>query len=645
MPNGPGYHNRQLGLAANLRGLLLSLSPSTYDKIAPEIEYWIDYAITERFTTAKNLAELVSSVAWEGAGSKSEVSRFLKEFRDEPHRPEQVRSFVDDLCLHTLRWFAVASADRLQMDHYRCHHDDSVASHGSLGFIQAASLVGHLIECGLLDHELVRRHLIKPLTAYQKDSLELVIRANAIYQLFITAGNTLLQGLLKSEDVRVCFERLDVPVPSWARGGPDKLCTLDAEKLNEFRTVHATWLRRREEEEQRNAAAVEVLAAEVETPVAFVSQDLPAAHTSIDSPSSIFQYLEPISVVPTAESTSTTFVNVHDPAVSSPTLSISTVSDSTPTELDDGIGEGSGERVTTRHETFYFEDGNVEILCGDTLFRVHSTIISFASSKIRNILSQQALLHAPMPEGCARITLTDSAEDFAVLLKMIYTPGFPARNRIPEFATFASLLRMATKYGFSDVREGLVEDLKGAYPTKWEDFETAKVLGEDVFGLPKPHPNAVLKLFLEQRIEFALPFAAYRAGLGGPSALASDERGTVLPRLTLASIIDGMGKMRRVGIVAAHSIVYVLNMGVCSESACSLNVGINRTEQRIEALNKIFNVMVGRDEGDLLSAPSLGNIVCADCAKRLEATHLSWRKRFFLAKLPSLLGWGGWEGI
>ena len=68
---------------------------------------------------------------------------------------------------------------------------------------------------------------------------------------------------------------------------------------------------------------------------------------------------------------------------------------------------------------------------------------------------------------------------------------------------------MTIKYGFSNIREALVEDLKGVYPTKWEDFEPANVLGENVFGSPKPHPNAVLNLFLEQRIKFALPFAAY----------------------------------------------------------------------------------------------------------------------------------------
>jgi len=79
--------------------------------------------------------------------------------------------------------------------------------------------------------------------------------------------------------------------------------------------------------------------------------------------------------------------------------------------------------VVIHHDTFYFEDGNVEIVCEHTLFRVHSTTISFSSPKLRDILSQSALLRAPTPEGRPRIAVTDTAQDFAVLLKMIYTPG------------------------------------------------------------------------------------------------------------------------------------------------------------------------------------------------------------------------------
>ena len=190
----------------------------------------------------------------------------------------------------------------------------------------------------------------------------------------------------------------------------------------ELREIHAAWLRRTEEE-QGNGTTAEVPAAEFETPVAFVPQDLPATHTQdVDTPPSpVLQAIEPLSMLRDLELPSETFVNIPSVAVSSPTFSISTISDLTPTELSEDIEDDSDADV--HHDTFYFEDGNVEIMCGHTLFRVHSTTISFSSPKLRDILSHSALLHAPAPEGRPRITVTDTAQDFVVLLKMIYTPG------------------------------------------------------------------------------------------------------------------------------------------------------------------------------------------------------------------------------
>ena len=178
---------------------------------------------------------------------------------------------------------------------------------------------------------------------------------------------------------------------------------------------------------------------------------------------------------------------------------------------------------------------------------------------------------------------------------------FPTRNKVPEFTVFTSLLRMTTKYGFPDVREALIEDLKGAYPTKWEDFEAARILGEDVFGSPKPHPNAVLNLLLEQRIKFALPFAAYRTAIGGFSALISDESDAVLPRTTLASIIHGMERIRHTMVQISHSIVYDGDLRVCPRRTCALKVGTNPMGRRMEALKKVFGIMVDKSKGDVLS--------------------------------------------
>ena len=204
---------------------------------------------------------------------------------------------------------------------------------------------------------------------------------------------------------------------------------------------------------------------------------------------------------------------------------------------------------------------------------------------------------------------------------------------------------MAAKYGFSDVREGLVKDLKVAYPTKWEDFTAARVLGEDIFGLPKPHPNAVLNLFLEQNIKFALPFASYRASLGDFPSLISDEPGTALPRLTLASIVHGREMATGIAALAAHDIVYMHGLGVCPDRSCVLNVGIDSAEGRRDALKKIFYAMAVENKCGLLSPPSLGTRACVDCANRLEKAHLIYRAGFFLERLPSLFGFESWEGV
>ena len=209
------FHNCKNPISIKIRRLLISLTtkPSEYDKITPKIEYWIEYVLREEFTTVDELVEGVSWVAWTSGGPYSNVGRFFKEFRDAPHRSEQARSFVTQLCSHVLRWFAIASVESdLSMTPY---NGGPISSGGGNGFVRAASFVGHLIEYGLLRQDLVRRHLIKPLINHFEEDPRYVrdlVWASAIYQLFIIAGNALVQGLLEPEDVRLSFETLDAQI-------------------------------------------------------------------------------------------------------------------------------------------------------------------------------------------------------------------------------------------------------------------------------------------------------------------------------------------------------------------------------------------------------------------------------------------------
>lgn len=217
-------------------------------------------------------------------------------------------------------------------------------------------------------------------------------------------------------------------------------------------------------------------------------------------------------------------------------------------------------------------------------------------------------------------------------------------HKVPEFKVFASLLRMATQYGFSEVHEQLIHILRGAYPTNWEVYQTAEVLGEDVFGLPKPHPNAVLNLFLDQKVGFAIPLATYRAALGGFPSLLSNEPGATLSRFALAFTVYGMDTIRSEVSEFAHLIVCDMGLRECHEGECVVNGGVDSPHQRMEQLNKVYDALVKGGKGDVFSF-SLGDIVCPNCAGEPEQSYRKWCSTIW-ENFPRIFGVGeSWEEV
>ena len=127
-------------------------------------------------------------------------------------------------------------------------------------------------------------------------------------------------------------------------------------------------------------------AVEVETPIVFPPHDLPPTDNS-GIPSPILQAFKPSTTLHNVDPSPDILTGDRLATVSSPTFSISSISDLTPTEFDEDIRESSDEMIPVRHETFYLEGGNVEIMCEQTIFRVHSSIISFSSPILQKVLS------------------------------------------------------------------------------------------------------------------------------------------------------------------------------------------------------------------------------------------------------------------
>ena len=77
----------------------------------------------------------------------------------------------------------------------------------------------------------------------------------------------------------------------------------------------------------------------------------------------------------------------------------------------------------TPHDMFYLDDGSVEVVCSKTLFRVHTSALSFHSPVLCQMFSSENLAAAESPNGCPRVVSSDTPTDFATLLKTVYLPG------------------------------------------------------------------------------------------------------------------------------------------------------------------------------------------------------------------------------
>ena len=77
----------------------------------------------------------------------------------------------------------------------------------------------------------------------------------------------------------------------------------------------------------------------------------------------------------------------------------------------------------SRHSEFYFESGNVVLVCESTSFRVQSDLLSKNSQVFRDMLEPALLNREHLSDGCPCVHLSDAARDFATLLRVFYASG------------------------------------------------------------------------------------------------------------------------------------------------------------------------------------------------------------------------------
>ena len=204
-----------------------------------------------------------------------------------------------------------------------------------------------------------------------------------------------------------------------------------------------------------------------------------------------------------------------------------------------------------------------------------------------------------------------------------------------------------------DLRVQLLETVRDAYPENFEGLDPSKALGENVFSAPKPHPNAVLNLFVQQRVTSALPMAYYMAARRGSDSLMDARLPTsaTLSGQTLKSAIRGLILLREMELKETDRIVPKTSNRVgCSSTDCPCRYSWGRLESEvIGAHRRTFDRITGSAVGgtrilQVLSgsefAEDTESKFCQVCVERMQAAHGEVRRKVWAA-LPEVFCLGG----
>jgi len=208
---------------------------------------------------------------------------------------------------------------------------------------------------------------------------------------------------------------------------------------------------------------------------------------------------------------------------------------------------------------------------------------------------------------------------------------------------------MTTKYEMLGIREQILLDVEGAYPTFFEQHESSKMLGEGVFGDPKPSPNTVLKLFVECGVTSALPYAYYRVCKGGIPGLTDHTPAASLPSALLTVAMRGLGKLKAAEWEVAKAVLFgIENQSTCMTFSCYRGMGIHTEAIKGQPIFRKLLDCVARTSSDMatdfldkpeikISSSSSKPVFCAKCLEAWAVAHKDARKKVWKS-LPEIFG-------
>ncbi|KAL4252264.1 hypothetical protein ABKN59_002585 [Abortiporus biennis] len=309
----------------------------------------------------------------------------------------------------------------------------------------------------------------------------------------------------------------------------------------------------------------------------------------------------------------------------------------------------------------WFDDGTIIIRAEDTLFRVYAGQLSRCSPVFKDTFSlpQPPLADGvnELYEGCPLVVLNDSAADIEAFLLAIFDVQCCLKTKdnvvFDNICSFASILRISTKYEAAMIRSQVLRSCLKAFPYTWRTAKKSHFFLEGyLFTTNRAICNsgkifAFANVARETESNLLLPFLLYlccrfELPLILDGAISSGEHAILNPE-NMRSVLVG----RR--ILEHHAITDLMTK--LSSHTADLPGHDDKFSTGIRCKNKILGLMIARSSlpknllfhDPLCPSPKYSTrrrvlaTMCNSCAKWLDDT-IELCKKDVWERIPAIFG-------
>ncbi|KAJ6509162.1 hypothetical protein C8R47DRAFT_1097650 [Mycena vitilis] len=321
--------------------------------------------------------------------------------------------------------------------------------------------------------------------------------------------------------------------------------------------------------------------------------------------------------------------------------------------------------VSQRVEELWFEDGNLVIQAGNSLYRVFRGILAARSPIFQDMLCLPQPSDSELVEGCPLVCIQDQAVEVTSFLRAIFDSSFFMPHPAPtDFNTLVGVLRLSHKYGVDYLRRRALVHLSSGYRTTLSSFDKVEYYGDPNFNPNSPaseihswvwpadnsaHQIASIQLAREVEAPWVLPHAFHDLAVGYSELGRDVFHGVVCNGVSVNLALEDQqlfaeGHVRQLASTTGNIAQFFFNpreiLGCTSSQRCF--------SERIQAMesnweNFHLNASIPLGIWGTNHWKSLQNL-CPACLAGLKKIHQDARQTFW-DKLPEIYGLPGWEEL